>query len=152
LQGMFTEKQRTCFTLIELLAVIGIIALLAAFTLGVTQIAVRKGSEAKVRAQMEMLTAALQKYREDYGYYPQYDGDLQWNLLENELVDPQTGHNYLQLEKFKQSGSIVEDPFGKPYKYDATNPTHNQQSYDLWSRGYDMTGGTEDDVTNWRRN
>ena len=68
---MDSKLQRTrSFTLIELLAVIMVILLLAAILIGLAGSA-RKSTQSQVtRVQLLLLTTALESYRADWGYYP----------------------------------------------------------------------------------
>jgi len=56
--------------MIELLAVMAVIAILAALVVGGTRLAFRKGQEAAIRAKMKKMELALDQYRRDWGYYP----------------------------------------------------------------------------------
>lgn len=58
------------FTLIELLAVVVTILLLAAITAGVAGYIQRKNAIAATRAQITAIETALETYKSDNGYYP----------------------------------------------------------------------------------
>lgn len=59
------------FTLIELLTVIGVIAILAAITLGVTRGVNERAAIGQARAELAVLSQALEAYKRQYGDYPQ---------------------------------------------------------------------------------
>ena len=66
------------FTLIELLAVIGIVAIQAAITIGGLSFATAKADYSKTQSVIEKFGVALENFKADYGYYPmrQTAGDL----------------------------------------------------------------------------
>jgi prepilin-type N-terminal cleavage/methylation domain-containing protein len=63
-------RPRRAFTLIELLTVISIIALLAAFTIPVLKTVARKKVLDRTRGEMELLATAIERYKTAYGFYP----------------------------------------------------------------------------------
>ena len=60
----------SAFTLIELLAVITIIILLAGIIIGTATYANRKSLESKTKSQLHQISMALELYNRDWGYYP----------------------------------------------------------------------------------
>jgi prepilin-type N-terminal cleavage/methylation domain-containing protein len=61
---------RRGFTLIEMLVVIGILALLMGILLPMVIRAVRSGDRAKASAQIQSIAAALESYHQSFGDYP----------------------------------------------------------------------------------
>lgn len=59
------------FTLLELLAVIAIIAVLTGIVIGVGRRASESGKIARAKAELAVLSAALESYKRQYGDYPQ---------------------------------------------------------------------------------
>jgi len=59
------------FTLMELLLVLGLIALLAGLVLGAGQGATQRAATARARAELALLSQAVGQYRQLYGDYPQ---------------------------------------------------------------------------------
>ena len=74
------------FTLMELLVVVAIIMILAALSLGGLRFMQGKQAEKKCRAQIAMLSSALEEYKLDFGRYPVANdtgtaGDMGSNVL-----------------------------------------------------------------------
>src|SRR3954466_3070196 len=61
------------FTLIELLAVIAIIGILAAILIPTTGSAQTAAKKAKTRSQFAQWGAAIEAFRQEYGYYPTFE-------------------------------------------------------------------------------
>ncbi len=77
-----TERSRAAFTLIELLAVITIIGILAGLTLGAAGAVRRHGASSTAKAEVAALQAACDRYFADNNLYPS-----------NTSVDPLTKTN-----------------------------------------------------------
>lgn len=67
----------SAFTLIELLAVIGIIALIAGLIVATAGYANRKSLRSKTEAQLKQIELALELYKNEEGYYPITPDDVQ---------------------------------------------------------------------------
>ena len=65
-----TERSRAAFTLIELLAVITVIGILAGLTLGAAGAVRRHGATSTAKAEVAALQAACDRYYADYNLYP----------------------------------------------------------------------------------
>jgi general secretion pathway protein G len=107
---------------------------------------VDRARDSAARAQIEMLTAALDAYRLDNGRYPSAEQGLE-ALRREPLIEPRPGHwrgPYLRRE-------VPADPWGNPYVY--LNPGQaNPWSFDLSSLGADgVPGGEADnaDILGW---
>lgn len=64
------DPRRVAFTLLELLAVLALIAILAGIVIGAGRRATEAGRVSRARAELVVLAAALEDYRQAYGSYP----------------------------------------------------------------------------------
>ncbi len=135
------------FTLIELMVVIVILGILAAFV--VPKLTKRPEDARVVKAKVEIsnLEQALELYYLDNGRYPETDEGL--NAL---VAKPGSGDD---LQNWREGGYLVkgklpDDPWGSPYVY--VSPGVNNADYDLYSRGKNGEEGGEGydaDIVNW---
>jgi general secretion pathway protein G len=131
--------KRRCFSLIELLTVMGIIAILAGMVIGGAGIASRKAAEAKTIAKLEQMQIALDKYYQEQGYYPQQDPPDKFSAKfssSGSFVSPNNGKPYLE----GYTGGEYVDAWGQPFYYQCPG-TMNPEKYDLWSTGQDLKMG-----------
>ena len=129
------------FTLLELLVVMVIIGLLAAYV-GPKYFAQIGKSETKTAmAQIDALSKALDQYRLDVGHYPNSEIGLS-GLFVKPSNETRWDGPYLKK-------NVPLDPWGKPYVY--RQPGEHGE-YDLLSYGKDgRPGGSGEtaDITNW---
>ena len=158
-------SRRAGFTLLELLAVVGIIAVLSGLVLGVGRRAVESGKIARARGELTMLAASLETYRRSYGDYPQTDDEarLLQSLLgrRGPLNHVLAGPVFIEAAKFTTAGSldpfaddsaVLVDPWGQPYVYAYKSQTPwDNPGFVLYSIGPDgadapalLTGGLVD--------
>ncbi len=69
-RGLRNESHRA-FTLIELLAVIGIIGILSAITFGIVKGVNERAAIGQAKAELASLAQSLEEYKRQYGDYPQ---------------------------------------------------------------------------------
>ena len=73
-EGLFSGRRRRSnrdgFTLIELLAVVMVIALLTGLIIGVASYVKKSVATSSTKAQIAAISAALESYKSDWGYYP----------------------------------------------------------------------------------
>ena len=144
------RRKRAGFTLIEVLLVIAILGILAAF---VVPSFMGAGEQAKIDlAQAGVgpsgpIASSLDLYRLAVGEYPATEDGLRalWEKPDSLDEDDKWTGPYI-----KDVTSLI-DPWGKneyQYRYPGEFNTHG---YDLWSMGPDKEDGTEDNVTNWTK-
>jgi len=136
------NRNRSAFTLIELLVVIVIMALLASL---VAPKLFGKLDDAKVktaRAQMQMLSTALDTFRLDVGRYPTTQEGLKVLWVKESDVKNWNGP-YLPKK-------VDKDSWKNPYHY--KNPGSDKHEYDLFSYGADGKeggSGNDADISIW---
>lgn len=160
--------RRAAFTLLELLAVISIIALLAAIVIGVGRRATETGRTARARTELAALAAALEDYRRAFGDYPQTDDGAQLLQALSGRRGPHdtaiAARSLLEISRFKTTDSrdpftdstaVLIDPWDRAYRYLYKVPVAGwtNSSYVLYSSGPDgqasptlLTGGFPDDT------
>ena len=132
------------FTLIEIMVVVVIIGLLAAFILPNVFSNVERAQMSKVKGDIQGLETALTMYKLDNYKYP--STDLGLNALVQRPNDP-------SVRNWREGGylrRISKDPWGNPYQY--VFPGTHGQEYDLYSLGADSQEGGEGknaDIGNW---
>ena len=138
------NRRRGGFTLLEVLLVVGIIALLAAFVvpsfIGTEDKAKKKLAESMVSTggaiatQLELYRMAMDKYPEELtGLTEKPDDDEEAEKWGGPYItDPKS----------------LKDPWGNELQYKFPGEV-NEGSYDLWSWGPDEEDGTDDDIKNW---
>lgn len=126
------------FTLLEMLVVITIIGLLAAFVGPRLFSNVDKASVTAAGAQVKMLRGAVENFRLDVGRYPTPQEGLA--VLAKAPTDPALATRwrgpYLD-------GDVPLDPWKNPYQYG--QPGANGQPFALYSFGKDGKAGGEGD-------
>jgi general secretion pathway protein G len=127
------------FTMLELLVVVAIIGLLAAYVGPRFFSQVGKSEHSVAKAQVEAFSRALDAYRLDIGAYPSTEEGLKV-LFERPTDNTKWNGPYLQK-------TPPNDPWGRPYVY----KRGSKSEYDLFTFGRDgQPGGTGDaaDISN----
>lgn len=166
-------RQKSRFTLIELLTVMAIIFVLAAMIVGVSAVVSRNMAEAKTKSRLEAMRLALQEYQQDRGYFPQLvapsSSTTPWVVLDLNLSNPssvgyfkhtQTGRPYLE----GYAGGVYKDGWDRSFLYTIDPATVGSEGYRLKSRGHDKktpddpedpgqpASTADDDICSWRQN
>jgi general secretion pathway protein G len=125
------NKKRKAFTLVELLVVIAIIGLLVSLVGPKFFGQVDKAKEQTVKAQLQMISSALDAFRLDTGRYPTNEEGLKILWQKEASIAGFTG---MYLPK-----PLKNDPWGHSYIYSNTND--NGFDYTLKSYGADGKEG-----------
>lgn len=123
------------FTLLELLVVVAIIGLLAAYVGPKYFGQLGKSEQALAKAQIESFHRALASYRLDMGAFPATEQGL--GAL---LVNPTNSTKWLGPYLTK---AVPMDPWGQPYVYRLPG---TRGDYDLLSHGKDGQSGGQGDA------
>jgi len=129
------------FTLLELLVVVAIIALLAAYVGPKFFSQVGRSEQSVARSQVEAFSRALGAYRLDVGNFPSTEEGLE-ALVKRPASAAKWNGPYLEKD-------VPVDPWGRPYRYQS--PGADGADFDIVSLGKDgQPGGTGDaaDITN----
>lgn len=138
---MTPVRPRRGFTLLELLVVMVIIGLLAAYVGPKYFSQIGKSEVKTTRAQIVGFDNALQQYRLDVGSFPSTEQGLQALQTRPDGVAKWDGP-YL-------AKSVPMDPWGRPYVY--VSPGEHGE-FDISSTGRDGRpggDGRDADITNW---
>jgi prepilin-type N-terminal cleavage/methylation domain-containing protein len=162
------------FTLVEMLAVVAIIAVVAGMLLTATMKAREKQRVNATRSLIQRIELALEHYRNTYGQWPPAIGTtptseannaLAQTLLELDAVAARGGATSAPSEIVDQNGSTYE-PGDTAYVVDiwgnrinVIKNGHNTPGLDIWSNGPDGESNRHsadpksngDDVVNWTR-
>ena len=156
------RSARAAFTLIELMAVIVIIVILADLVVGGMGFVNERQAKEKAKTQIALLEKALEDYKLDNGTYPiatNAEGKASTNILFQRLywdgaqstppgriylaeLDPAT--NRQGWTQGTAGTTTIVDPWGQEYRYrsgvradGSTNPSAQNPDFDLWSVGKD---------------
>lgn len=154
LAGNATRRLGDAFTLVELLVVVAVIAVLAALGIMTLGGANTRGAEARARTEVAALSAAIESFKVDQGFFPTNHESLYKSLCPTQAgakvyFEPRPGMLATNLPVTNELGNMVMevqfvDPWDNPYGY--TNATNY---FELWS-----TAGKTNlaDSNNWIRN
>ena len=130
------------FTLLELLVVLVILGLLAAFAVPQVMNYLGGARSDAAKIQISNLSTALDLYRLDVGRYPTSDEGL------TSLVTPPSGADRWNGPYVKKQESLI-DPWGEQYGFRSPG---RHGAYDLFSLGADKSeggDGEDRDLTSW---
>ena len=131
------SKKRKGFTIVELLVVIVIISLLAAFVAPKMFRGLGRAKRDIARAKMATIESALGRFNIDCGRYPDDSESLEVLLTAPADLEEKWNGPYLKH-------SALLDPWDNPYEYRQEGEI-NLGSFDLVSYGADGQEGGDDD-------
>jgi general secretion pathway protein G len=123
--GAYIKRSDAGYTLLELLVVMGILAMLTAFATPQLMGYFGKAKTQSVQLQIENINTALELYYMENGSYPSADTGLR-ALVEASPEAPRWNGPYL-----KKAKNLI-DPWGRPYQY--RYPAGNGE-YEVYSLG-----------------
>lgn len=126
----------------EMLLVLGIIALLVGMGTYMMINVLGDAEEGKVKGDIQALNASLIRYKTKGGLYPTTEQGLKALA-----VRPTDGPKPRSWKPLLREQALY-DPWGNPYQYRYPGK-HNPDTYDVFSMGIDGKEGTEDDIGNW---
>ncbi len=132
---------RAGFTLLELMVVMVIIGMLAAYVAPRYFAQVGKSETKLARAQIDALEKALDQYRADTGRYPSSEQGLA-ALMTRPGNEPKWAGPYMKRE-------VPADPWGRPYLYRQPGEHGELDLSTLGSDGRPGGSGDASDVQNW---
>ena len=148
---MAKYNKKSSFTMIELLAAMLIIGILAGMLVGVYSLISTKVKNGRTRALIKKVEMAMISYKHDTGYYFQQAtlGNLTINASDDEFVK-RIDYSRMQGSNEINSDGVIIDAWGDPILYQCPG-THNTTLFDLISKGKNKTdnSGSVDDITNF---
>lgn len=133
LRRLALSRRSAAFTLVELLAVIALIGVLAGLTLAGLGYVQQKSAVSRAEAEVASLSAAIESFKMDYGAYP---GSVE--VLYPELTGAPgasvntNGKVFFETTARMVTNNRIIDPWGAPYNY-TTNASRNVGFFDLWA-------------------
>lgn len=95
MKALFPVSKRSAFTLVEVLVVVGIIAVLAAITVGLMGPVENSIRTSNAKAQRDKIVLALGDFKTTYGEYPMLEGSGDQEDWEELLIDSLRGDKVL---------------------------------------------------------
>lgn len=140
---MFRQPIQKGFTLLEIIVVVAIIAILAAYIAPKVAGRVDDARISKAKSDIRVLESSLELYKLDNYSYPSSGQGLK------ALTSRPSGANTKNWRKGGYIKKLNKDPWGNEYEYQF--PGSNGE-FDVFSKGADAAlGGTDDaaDIGNW---
>lgn len=166
--------KKSCFTLVEIVMVVALIAVLTGIAIGGYSYAMGSARESATRSIIKQLGAALENAKVKHGFYPvsknmpeekriqllkadgeEIDDDALakvWGTDTNPLPkdyikDFRKTLDFESLREYIDDKGYVCDAWGTPLVYTAPDTT-NRKAFTITSYGPDGESGGDDDITN----
>lgn len=141
---MNVRKQKG-FTLIELMVVVVILAILAAFVVPMVMDRPDEARIVKAKQDIASISSALNLYKLDNYRYPTTEQGLEALVQKPETEPvPQNWKPYLK--------QLPKDPWGRPYLYVSPGEHGDFDLYTLGADGQEGGEGANADIGNWMLN
>ena len=158
---MKKKKYTDGFTLLELLVVIGIIAILAGLLFPAITGALRTAQKNKAIGDCRAIETAIMQYYNEYNKWPGSGGSV------NSIIDILIGGSSSTAQNPRQSKFLTADvdssgnlldPWDNAYQYTCDDDYNNEvvalgttlkKSVAVWSEGRDGNANTVDDAKTW---
>jgi len=141
------RREPSGFTLVELLIVLGILAMLMALVAPRVMKQGEKANHDKAQVDIAAFKQVLKLYKLDMKKFPTTEQSLSALSEEPEDLGDMSPWDGPYLE----TDEVPRDPWNNPYQYEWPS-THGKADYpDIWSFGPDGEEGTEDDIVNWKK-
>jgi len=137
-----TRRVSRGFTLVEMVLVLGIIALLVGAGIVSLVGVLDVGKENRVKADINTLSAALRAYETQNMFLPTTSQGL-GALVERPSSNPAPQNWRPMLKK------TLLDPWGNAYQYRRPG-AKDKGGFDVFSNGPDGQAGSQDDIGNWQ--
>jgi len=137
--GKISER---AFSVVELMVVMAIVAILAAFTMGIYGSAKRKGVESRLKAELIAIELALENYKAKKGQYPPSEtwGDYMYPPKDWSGSGPEPVGNQLYEHLVKDAGKKPHLPNVRESQYELNATTRQPLPY-LLAPVPDVRGG-----------
>ena len=136
------RMSRRGFTLVEILLVVIILAMLAAFIVPNVFSQQEQANIDMAQTAVNGIEKQLTAYRQRANQYPTTEQGLK------ALVEKPEGENapkkWVQLYE-----EVPTDPWDNEIQYEFPGEHNGEKKPDIWSMGPDGESGTEDDIGNW---
>ncbi|HEY1052884.1 MAG TPA: type II secretion system major pseudopilin GspG [Prosthecobacter sp.] len=129
------------FTLVEMVLVLGIVALLVGAGIVSLVGVLDSGKKTRVKADLNTLSAALRSYETDNMFLPSTEQGIM-ALVQKPSSRPAPANYTPKLKK------LLLDPWGNPYHYKRPG-SRDKGGFDVYSAGADGQADTADDIGNW---
>ena len=136
-----THRPTRGFTLVEMVLVLGIVALLVGAGIVSLVGVLDVGKEKRVHGDLNTITAAMRAYETQNMFLPSTDQGVM-ALVEKPSSRPAPKNWRPFLKK------MLLDPWGNPYHYKRPG-TRDKGGFDVYSAGPDGLPDTGDDIGNW---